>query len=282
MKKELSIEENNERRNRERIFNNFRKLCLHDLTDIDINSNSEKQKDVLTSEQIRNIYSLGFRHSMEQVKLYLSNQMKNSYGNKSELKTEYKNIQKDLTDFINERIEDSFSLNTTDQNENLQISINLLDFHTRVVNNNPYLYEDDVKLNIYWKFQMGNLDRLLKMREELQKMGDFENCLDGVIGEMYAIEKLNMIKTDAHTKGIDGYINNKSVQVKTKGGKKIYRDSQHYIQIKSDYEINIDLLLMVFITNKQVTHRGPFERNKCIGREYKNGIYKRYYLSDMK
>jgi hypothetical protein len=129
---------------------------------------------------------------------------------------------------------------------------------------------------------MGNLDRLLKMREELQKMGDFENCLDGVIGEMYAIEKLNMIKTDAHTKGIDGYINNKSVQVKTKGGKKIYRDSQHYIQIKSDYEINIDLLLMVFITNKQVTHRGPFERNKCIGREYKNGIYKRYYLSDMK
>jgi hypothetical protein len=149
MKKELSIEENNERRNRERIFNNFRKLCLHDLTDIDINSNSEKQKDVLTSEQIRNIYSLGFRHSMEQVKLYLSNQMKNSYGNKSELKTEYKNIQKDLTDFINERIEDSFSLNTTDQNENLQISINLLDFHTRVVNNNPYLYEDDVKLNIY-------------------------------------------------------------------------------------------------------------------------------------
>ena len=60
MKEELSIEETNERRNRERIFNNFRKLCLHELTNIDINSNSEKQKDVLTSEQIRNIYSLGF------------------------------------------------------------------------------------------------------------------------------------------------------------------------------------------------------------------------------
>jgi hypothetical protein len=129
---------------------------------------------------------------------------------------------------------------------------------------------------------MGKLERLLEIRKELQTMGDFENCLDGVIGEMYAIERLNMIKTDPHTKGIDGYINNKSVQVKTKGGKKIYSDSQHYIQIKSDYEINIDLLLMVFITNKQVTHRGPFERNKCIGRQYKNGTYKRYYLSDMK
>ena len=50
---------------------------------------------------------------------------------------------------INERIEDSFSLNTTDQNENLQISINLLDHHKTIVINNPYLYEDDVKLNIY-------------------------------------------------------------------------------------------------------------------------------------
>jgi hypothetical protein len=129
---------------------------------------------------------------------------------------------------------------------------------------------------------MGNLERFLEMREQLQKMGDFENCLDGVIGEMYAIERLGMIKTNARTKGIDGYINNKSVQVKTKGGKKNYRDSQHYIQINSNFEINIELLLMVFIKDNQVTHRGPFERNKCVGRLNKNGTYKRYYLSDMK
>ena len=147
MNEELLRKEKSEKRNRERIFNNFRKFCLLDIVNIDINSNSEKQSEILTSEQMRNIYSLGFRHSMEQVKLYLINQIKYSYGNKSELKTEYKSIQKDLTKFINERIEDSFSLNSTDQNPDLQISIQLLDFHKTVVINNPHLYEDDVKLN---------------------------------------------------------------------------------------------------------------------------------------
>lgn len=127
---------------------------------------------------------------------------------------------------------------------------------------------------------MSKLNRLISMRNELKEMGNFENCLDGVIGEVYAMEKLGMIKTPAHTKGIDGHINNKSVQVKTKGGK-AYRDSEHYIQINCKYEEKIDLLLMVQITSTGISHQGPFQRSICKGRLYNKGKSIRYYLNDL-
>ena len=134
---------------------------------------------------------------------------------------------------------------------------------------------------MYESFIMGSLERLLEIRKELQTMGDFENCIDGVIGEMYVIERLNLKKSNSFTKGIDGFINGKSVQIKTKGGKKKYRDSGHYIQLKIEHEKDIDLLIMVLISESEITHRGPFEREKCNGRPQKNGIHKRYYLNDL-
>jgi len=129
---------------------------------------------------------------------------------------------------------------------------------------------------------MSNVSLLLKMRAELKAMGDFENCLDGLIGEMYAIENYGMTKTSANTLHIDGYIDGKSVQVKTKGGDKKYIDSQHYIEIKKSSENKIDLFVLVIIKNNRIDFADTFERRKCSPRLNKRGDKVRYYLNDLK
>ena len=127
---------------------------------------------------------------------------------------------------------------------------------------------------------MENLKRLIEFRNELKKMGNFENCIDGVIGEMFAIEKMGMKKTGAGTAGIDGFLGNKTIQVKAKGGKK-YRDCEHYIEISKEHEEKIDLLLMIIIEDEKIIKCGPFIRNKCTPRYQSNKTKIRYYLNDM-
>ena len=128
---------------------------------------------------------------------------------------------------------------------------------------------------------MENLKRLVQFRKELKKMGNFENCIDGVIGEMFAIEYMGMIKTGAGTAGIDGFLNNQTIQVKAKGGIKNYRDCEHYIEISKEHEEKIDLLLMIIIEDEKIIKCGPFIRNKCKPRYQSNKIKIRYHLNDM-
>jgi hypothetical protein len=128
---------------------------------------------------------------------------------------------------------------------------------------------------------MEKLKRLIDIRKELKKMGNFENCIDGVIGEMFAIEQMGMIKTGSGTAGIDGFLNNQTIQVKTKGGIKKYKDSEHYIEISKEHEEKIDLLLMIIIDDDKIIKCGPFIRIKCKSKLQSNNKKIRYYLHNM-
>jgi hypothetical protein len=128
----------------------------------------------------------------------------------------------------------------------------------------------------------GKLQTIFAIREFLQDLGSYENIIDGLLGEVYAEEKIGMTKASANEKAIDGRIDEKTIQVKTKGGAKIYKDSQHYISLNVKNEELVDLLLMVIIKDKQIHSHGPCERIKIIGRTQKDGKTKRYYLNDMK
>ena len=128
----------------------------------------------------------------------------------------------------------------------------------------------------------GKLQTVFAIREFLQELGSYENSIDGLLGEVYAEEKIGMIKANANEKSIDGKIGEKTIQVKTKGGAKNYRDSQHYISLNVKNEEMVDLLLMVIIKDKQIHSHGPCERIKITGRTQKDEKTKRYYLNDIK
>lgn len=127
------------------------------------------------------------------------------------------------------------------------------------------------------------LEIVMAMRMLLTKLGDYENVLDGLIGEIYAEHKFNLVKSKAYTKNIDGLINGKRTQIKTKGGKKKYSNSQHYIEINNSARDSIDALLMVVINAKsKIRSFGPFDRAKCdsYSKLQTNGR-RRYYLNRM-
>ena len=150
---------------------------------------------------------------------------------------------------------------------------------------NPIVKLESQKVVEYLKGhakQNTKLQTVFAIREFLQELGSYENSIDGLLGEIYAEEKMNMTKAQANQKAIDGKIDGKTVQVKTKGGKKKYKDSEHYISLSVKNELLVDLLLMVIIKDKEIHSHGPCERNKLIGREHNKGKSKRYYLSDIK
>jgi hypothetical protein len=62
-------------------------------------------------------------------------------------------------------------------------------------------------------------ERLKKMMEAfklLRECGDYDTSISGAVGEVYAEDVLGMDKSERGMDGIDGWINGRSVQIKTK------------------------------------------------------------------
>ena len=127
---------------------------------------------------------------------------------------------------------------------------------------------------------LNKLTFLMSVRKVLVSHFDYDNSIDGLIGETYAEIKLGMVKAKSRTEGIDGHINGRSVQVKTKGGIKEYKDSEHYIEINPSHTELIDDLLMVFIKNGELSHVGPVALSTCTPKIQTSGRL-RIYLQDM-
>ena len=134
--------------------------------------------------------------------------------------------------------------------------------------------------SIYLAFSLNKLTFLMAVRKVLISKFDYDNSIDGLIGETYAEINLGMVKSRSRTEGIDGHINGRSIQVKTKGGKKEYKDTEHYIEINPNHTELIDDLLMIFIKDGNLSHVGPISLSSCTPKTQTSGRL-RIYLQDM-
>lgn len=125
---------------------------------------------------------------------------------------------------------------------------------------------------------MSRLKKILEIRQALKELGEYDTSIAGAIGEIYAEEVLGMIKAPVGTKGIDGYINGRSVQVKTKDGK-ARSNTQVYAGIKLNKHLADDLV-MVMIEGVEISHVGPVPITELP--YYENKTERRYYLSKVK
>lgn len=125
---------------------------------------------------------------------------------------------------------------------------------------------------------MSRLKKILELRRQLRELGNYDTSIAGAIGEIYAEEVLGMIKAAKGTKGIDGHINGRSVQIKTKDGK-ARSNTQVYAGIKLNKHLAEDLV-MVMIEGDEISHVGPVPINELPF--YENKTERRYYLSKVK
>jgi len=131
----------------------------------------------------------------------------------------------------------------------------------------------------------GMSDRLDKMKYALKLLrdcGNYDTSIVGAVGEVYAEDVLGMEKGKRGNDSIDGWINGRSIQVKTKEINDdwlTYRLSQRYVQLKDGKQNSVDdlIVVMVHLDNVWVHYYGPINTL-----EYKksNGIV-RYYLHKM-
>lgn len=112
----------------------------------------------------------------------------------------------------------------------------------------------------------------------------FENCQDfdtglaGMIGELFAIEKLGMEKAPRGTTGFDGWINGRKVSVKTRQPNNM-RISAQYAGVKARHVGLADDLLSISIReDKSIEYRlAPFSDWQYA--ETKDGNEYRYKLN---
>jgi hypothetical protein len=129
---------------------------------------------------------------------------------------------------------------------------------------------------------MSKLRKILAIRRELKELGDYDHSISGVIGEIYAEEILGIKKAPKGTKGYDGIINGKKVQIKTKDGKQ-RADSGHYAQIDPEHlKIYPDLLIVMVLVDKngEPYCHGPVPLSAMEPSIHKQGL--RYSLKKIK
>jgi len=129
--------------NRESEFEEWRKILTIFIVDGDINNTSKPErpwtKEPITEEKVRAVFANGYRFAMLQCLRWLeikeqslSIDWVDESGNKS-----FQAMKKQLEQFLEVKIEDSFGLNSIDGRDRYSISKNLKDeFH--------YLKERDV------------------------------------------------------------------------------------------------------------------------------------------
>jgi len=110
----------------------------------------------------------------------------------------------------------------------------------------------------------------------LREVGDYDSAIAGAVGEVYAEEKLGMLKAERGCRGIDGYIGGRSVSVKTKEKAAL---NHHYVPIReSNYGVADDLLVVI-IDGDDVSHLGPIEFAKLEYYEKPDGSERRYKIT---
>ena len=128
-------------------------------------------------------------------------------------------------------------------------------------------------------------ERLRKMMEAvrlLRECGNYDTSIVGAVGEVYAEEVLGMDKSDRGYGSIDGWINGRSVQVKTK---EIRDDwcakslSSRFIQIREGKQVAVDDLVVIMVHPDRVwTHY--YGAISALEAKHSNGVV-RYHLHRM-
>ena len=130
------------KQNRERTFANWRKNFIYNHTEVDVNSSYDHQKESIAEniglEELRGIFTSGYIFAMLQTKQtfdemnayldrkdYLKKENGDIAGQDTERYKYFLEVQNEMFKFINEKIEDSYCLNTE---KNLSISKKLLKY----------------------------------------------------------------------------------------------------------------------------------------------------------
>ena len=109
--------------NRERRFANWRKWFIWNHTQVDVNGSDEGQKETIAEnicvKELRGIFTGGYVFAMIQTKQtfeemykYLERKHEQSDGNDLDKFKHFLEIQNEMFKFIDEKIEDSYCLNT--------------------------------------------------------------------------------------------------------------------------------------------------------------------------
>ena len=128
---------------------------------------------------------------------------------------------------------------------------------------------------------MNKLNDFMKARALLAKHGHYDTTIAGAIGEAYAEEVLGMVKADARTKGYDGMLNGRKLQVKAKMPREEYEKiNQHYAAISHKNVGHADDMLVVMISPEgKLSHLGPMAIDDM--KFTKNDVERRYFLGQL-
>jgi len=120
---------------------------------------------------------------------------------------------------------------------------------------------------------MSRLEKALEVRTMIKDLGDYDCSFVGAIGEIFAEERLGMVKAPRHETKIDGHINGRSVQVKSRNLPT--SPAAHYVAIANGKWDGVDDLVVVVINpdNGFTVYQGaiadlPFTQNKRERRYY--------------
>ena len=124
------------KQHRERTFANWRKVFIYNHTEVDVNGNYAHQKESIAEniglEELRGIFTSGYIFAMLQTKqnfdemnAYLERKDRDFTNQDTERYKYFLEVQNQIFKFIDEKIEDSYCLNTE---KNFSISKKLLKY----------------------------------------------------------------------------------------------------------------------------------------------------------
>jgi hypothetical protein len=124
-----------------------------------------------------------------------------------------------------------------------------------------------------------DLQKALNFYNEF-KEGGYDSGIAGALGEMYAVEKLGMVKAPRGAKGFDGWINGRTVSVKAKEPVKRGLSAQFAPVRNSVLGLADDLLVVSINEDGTMSHMiAPF--SSLVGRPHSSGTT-RFFLNDLK
>ena len=126
------------------------------------------------------------------------------------------------------------------------------------------------------------LKKMMQAFKILRDCGNYDTTISGAIGEVYAEEMLGMDKGKRGRDSVDGWINGRSVQIKTKEIKDDWCKkplSARFVQLRDGKQHNVDDLVVVMVHPERVwTHYfGPIG---FLQARPSNGVV-RYHLHQM-
>lgn len=130
--------------------------------------------------------------------------------------------------------------------------------------------------------QSERLQKMLQAFRLLRECGNYDTSISGALGEVYAEEILGMDKGKRGLENVDGWINGRSVQVKTKEIRDDWYEkhlSSRFVQLREGKQFKVDDLIVVMVHPWQIwTHyHGPISELQM---RPANGVV-RYHLHQM-